>query len=301
MSRIRISHLQSSLPRPVVGCGIQGPDCLAACVTGQPGGWFVHWAKVGALGDPGFARELSEAVGGTPLWTPPGEDMAAQMSVTALIDTGGENDDTKLHARDRLIALQTQIRSRLEKVIADASVICGGEVKAPDGDKRVLVGAGARAERIKEDYRNWRRRMGIVNPHIASPAAAVANLYLTLHASVLPTALRLVVVEGRITTHAILMDGWVFVDSMEYRMLENQIVDEGLIAQWADFLARQHALPMTPQALVVSLDETANPPFECWFPLDSGGVRMAADAEPLLRQNPDLAAMAFGMALQGGR
>ena len=300
MSKIAKRKFSTALPVPVVGCGMQGADCLALAVSGRPGGWFIHWARQGGLIDPAFSRDLSRLVGRSHLWTPPTDDMAAPMSVACRIDTEGVGGK-KLGRSESADALFTQIRSRLEKVTADALVICGFEMESPDRTESILIGGGIRKSLIQEDYRNWRREMGILNPHIASSGLALANIYLTLYAHEPEPVARLVVLEGRMTTHAVLIDGWKFVDGLEFGMLEQEPrVGSDLIEQWRGYFAANHVLTSPPKPLVIPLDGGVGRAEDVWMPLESPMVAMAPGVEDVVSRHPDLAAMAFGMALQGG-
>ena len=300
MSKIAKRKFSTALPNPVVGCGLQGADCLALSVSGKPGGWFIHWARQGSLADPAFSWSLSRLVGRAHLWTPPTDDMAAPMSITCQIDTEGVGGK-KLGRAASVDALFTQIRSRLEKVTADALVIGGFEMESPDRSETILIGGGIRKSLILGDYRNWRRKMGVRNPHIASPGLGLANLYLALRGHESDPAARLVVLEGRMTTYVVLLDGWKFVDGLEFGMLEQEPrVGSDLIGQWRRYFEDGHALSASPSPLVIPLDGGDGRAEEVWLPLASPMVAMAPGVEEVVSEHPDLSAMAFGMALQGG-
>ena len=300
MSFMKKSEIEATLPRAVIGCGVQGVECLAMSVSGMPGAWSVHWAKLGTLGDSDFATNLSRAAGRTHLWTPPTEEGAAQMSFAGGIDlpmVGGK----KLGRPECIAALQTQVHGRMEQVAAPI-VIRGLEIKDSDEESSHWVGGGALRERISLDYKNWRKRMGIINPHIASSSMAIANLYMALYpADTIKTVpLRLIVLEGRQTTHGVLMDNWRFLDALEYRMMEGQTLDAPLVKQWAEYAASRHSREDSPIPIVISLKGEA--PFDCeaWSPFESAAVKMSTGVRELINDNHDLSAMAFGMALQGG-
>ncbi len=300
MSLMKKSDVTAKLPRAVIGCGVQGVDCLAMSVSGAPGHWTVQWAKLGELGDSDFAGNLSRAAGRTHLWTPPTEEGAAQMSFAGGIDLpvlGGK----KFGRAESIAALRTQVQGRMEQVAAPI-VISGLEMKDSDEKFSHWVGGGALRERIRLDYKNWRKRMGIINPHIASSPMALANLYMALYppATIKSVPLRLIVLEGRLTTHAVLMNDWRFLDALECGMMEGQTLDAPLVKQWAEYAASRHALADSPVPIIISLKEEA--PFDCeaWSPFGSESVTMSADVRNLVNGNHDLSAMAFGMALQGG-
>lgn len=304
MGDIRKRTFESALRTPVMGCGIQGAECLAVEVAGHLGQWHIRWGLAGQLMDPSFSMNLALRVGKRDFWVPPTEDIAAQTSVANRIDVEGIGGATLTHG-ERVGAMRTQIRSRLEKVTADDVVVSGVEMESPDGKETILIGGGARMAHIREDYRNWRKQMKIRNPHIAASGTALANLYLALYR---PTegspANRLLVVEGRMTTHAILMNEWRFIDALEYGMLAQQThVERELVEQWVKYYQDAYALSAAPVPLVIPrIKGVERFGLEEWFPFETAtGIQFERDVKELMTQNLDLATMAFGMALQGGR
>lgn len=285
-----------SLKRPVVGCGIQGDDCLAMLVSQVGETWSVKWALSGALGEPIFADQLSSATGKTPLWTPPTEEGLAPSAVTIGVElSGGE-----VEGKDRVAALKTQTSGRFANPVE--VVTRGLEISNGDEEESLLVGSVAIEKRVAGDFSNWRKIMKIRSPHIASTSLAIANAYLTLYRGGNPASkCRILFVEGRTRTRAIVMDGWKFIDSLEFRMMENQCLTDQMILRWIQEVGTRNVLPRPPVPLVISRSSfQTGVTYEKWEPFPNPVVAADETVSKLLRENLDLATEAFGMALQGG-
>lgn len=305
MSTSSSTALPARLRRTTIGCGLQGQDCLALAVSGRAGAWRVVWGMNGALGDREFAKRLSAKVWRRQFWTPTVDPDSEQESVLCGIDLAFRERGGKVRpvrAAERAAALRTQALGRFPHA-SEPTVVRGLEVRGPDG-KPHFVGAVARLSVIEQDYRGWRKTMGILNPHIGSNAAALANTYLALcpeeRRRSIP--LRLLVLEGRSTTHAVLLDDWRLLDSLQYQMLENQRLDAALLGQWVSFFQDRHALPSPPVPCILAAraDHHLADAYELWNPLSTPGAVAADEAvRALFLSHPDLAPLAFGMALQG--
>jgi len=179
----------------------------------------------------------------------------------------------------------------------------GLELVGPSGEHH-LVGAAAHLDTIDQHYRVWKKTMNIINPHICSNTVALANLYLTLYPkSRREHACKMIVLEGRETTHAILMDDWRLLDAIHYQMMEGQCLDYELLDQWVRYFTERCQLKSDPSPCIVSV----SPPhhsmaeLEFWSPLTEQPPTVRDETTQMLIQaHPDLAFLAFGMALQGG-
>jgi len=241
MAAILKRNLNFRLRRWTVGCGIQGEDCLALAVRGRQGAWRIGWGMHGKLGDRHFAKQLSPKVGRGVLGPPPADAAAEQETVVCAIDLslrGADDKPAPIGAREQVSALRTQMLGRFSHA-AEPSVIRGVSTRGPDG-KTHLVGAIARRKTIDEDYQGWRRVMGIINTHIGSNAVALTNLYLALYPEDCrkATPCRILALEGRETTHAVLLDDWRLIDSIQYQMMANQRLAAALLDQWINFFLR---------------------------------------------------------------
>lgn len=293
------------LPWHTVGCGIQGDECLALAVRHRAGSWQVAWGVFGKRGDPEFARTLKDRVWRRDLWAPPWDIHADQDMVACGIDMSFVKSSSKVGLNPRAIkaAIRTQVIARYPNTTDPVSVF-GLQVRGPEGTPH-WVGAAAPRKVVDQSYRAWNRDMGIIHPHIASNAAALANVYLALYPETerkrSPT--RMLVLEGRETTHSVLMEDWRLIDSLQYQMMHNQRLDMALIAEWGEYFRHRNEFSKTPVPLVLETDgtERTDDDLEIWRPLDSaGGVRMDSSSRVLADKYPDLAALAFGMALHGG-
>ena len=290
--------------RTTVGCGIQGEDCLALAVSGREGAWRIAWSLMGKLDDADFARRLSAKVWRRPLWSPPLERRESSFLSVCGIDLsfGGGKKKTALSAKEIQAALRTQVMGRHAHSTGE-TMICGLEMRGPDGERH-LVGAANSQRLIRYSYEEWCGTMGIIHPHIGSSAAALANLYLALYpeSKRRQNPVRLVVLEGRETTLAALLDDWRLLDAIQFRMMEGQRLDSLLLAQWISFLRERNHLQKAPLPCVVAFDGTGNSPegFEAWVPFENAwGVQADPATLDAMRADPDLASLAFGMALQG--
>lgn len=296
MKHIIRRDLTTRLPRPVVGCALQGDKFLAMAVSGSRDGWTIHWYRAGTLGNEERLAELVAAVGRTPFWVVPRKEGAAQRDFAFAADIPEEIARAE---RERAAALRTQVETRFANV-AQAVEAGGVDVRGPSG--RHLVAFGAIRPAVDDDLRYWRRQRHIREPHVAAPAAAIANLYVACCPPDLAgDKMRLVIVQGRVTTTAVVMDGWKLVDAVEYQMLEGQTLDALLVQDWVDYVRQRHpSQRIAPEPLVVSAAPVAG--FATWNPFAADGPVSAASPETIeeLCGEMGFSAIAFGMALQGG-
>ncbi len=291
------------LRRTVIGCGIQGRNCLVLAVSGQSGGWRVRWGLYGELDDPGFVRALRNRVWRRPLWSPPVGSGADQDVAVCGVDLSFRGDDTRAVSQHEVrAALRAQVTARLVQASAP-TVMCGIQMRGHDGGRH-FAGAAAPRELIAYSYRLWRQQVGIISPHIGSNAAALANLYLALYPPERRQEMpwRLLVLEGLDTSHVLLMDDWRLVDVIAYQMLEDQRLDDVLLESWIQFFHDHHALEAPVVPCVIATDEHAAP-YSCeqWHPFGDTGMVVAGPVlAELMQAHADLAPLAFGMALQGG-
>jgi len=313
--KIPFKTMEMRVKGHVVGCGVQGSQCLALDLAqGRHGKWAINWALAGELGDEDFAAALSKRTGGRHFWVSPSEEGGLQVDTTRAIEIPGDDLSKKGVAEGFFL---TQIRS----FFVNETIVYGGlrmrGVETQGGVTKKIthnVGAGAIRDNIKRDYLNWYSQMHIRRPHIASTALALANAYLALYPSEkrLAKPLRLVVLKGRSVYRAILMDDWKYVDEVLLPRMEGDDADvnviRGRMEGWKAYFRNQHpALVEVHKAdiepLVVAVKEDPVSDYEHW---DLWGAyaqekidMTGAVAEPILT-NRDIAPIAFGMALQGG-
>lgn len=306
MKSILKRDLPVRLPKPVVGCAVQGDLFLALSVSGSSERWTVHWMHAGRLTDKSKLSVLAEKTGRTPFWTSPAKEGDAQRDVAFAVDIpeGLARGD-----RERAEALRTQMANRFANV-AEALETGGADVRGPDG--RHLVGFGAVERKVDEDFRFWRREARIREPHVAAPAAAIANLYLSCCPPEIAAdadgrgVSRLVVVKGRVTTTAVAMSGWRLVDAVEYQLIDGQSLDAPLVAEWIDFVCTRHpSMPLDREEMArrtLVLSDSPLDGFATWNPFAPDGNVGSAPGVDLAALSSEMgfAAVAFGMALQGG-
>ena len=221
--------LDTRLPHPVVGCAMQADRFLAMAVSGAPGLWRIHWCLSGTLGNKDRVAQLRELVGSSPFWTVPRKQGATQRDFAFAVDVP---EGFARSERERVDILRTQASTRFSNV-AEEIETGGVDVQGPDG--RHLVGFGTIKSVVEDDFRFWRRECGVRRPHIASSAAAIANLYLQLCEVPQPSESRMLIVEGDTTTTAVVIKGWRLVDAVEYQMVAGQPLDRILIEGWIDY------------------------------------------------------------------
>lgn len=297
--------LSMKLRRTTIGCGVQGDDCLALAVSGREGAWRVEWGLLGKMDDPAFARQLSAKVWRRPLWAPPLDRREASFINVCGIDLSFGGSDAKaahLSTKEIHAALRTQTLARVAHG-SDSVRVCGLEMKGDPGERH-LVGAAAFQGLIQYSYAAWHESMGIIQPHIGSSAAALANVYLALYppARRREAPLRLVALEGREITLAMLLDDWRLLDAIQFRMMEGQRLDALLLQQWTSFFGDRNHLEDVPVPCVIAYDGIGQPAatFETWSPFAEANLALADfELHDVMCANPDLAALAFGMALQG--
>ena len=234
MKHIIRRNIATRLPRPVVGCALQGDKFLDLAVSGtRETGWTIHWYHAGSLANEDRLSKLGDKVGSAPFWTTPRKEGAAQRDFAFAADVP---DDVAITERERVLALRTQVETRFANV-AEAIDFGGVDLRGSFG--RHLVAFGAVRSVVDGDFRFWRRH--VREPHVASPAAAIANLYVTLCPPELAQdKMRIVVLQGRVTTTAVVMDGGKFVDAVEYEMLEGQTLDSYLVQDWVEYARKRH-------------------------------------------------------------
>lgn len=304
MDLIAKRHWSLRLRRKNVGCGIQGEDCLSLAVSGHDKAWKIEWALPGHWEDPIYTRQLRERVWRRPFWTHPLDRRdVTHMAVGGIDLSFGTRKKSGLPSKEEMrAAFRTQLLTRYTQVEGEP-MLCGLQLQGPDGVTH-LTGAVRPRNLIRHDYLYWTGTVGIIHPHVASPAAAIANLYLALYpeSSRRQTPLRLVVLEGRETTMAVLLDDWRLLDALQFRMMVDQHLDGVLLGQWIDFVKGRNPLKGDPVPCVIKYDEPGITcsEYECWSPFwEQPLVKMDAGVAEILTTNPDLAALAFGMALQG--
>lgn len=300
MRIIESGTMDLSMKRPVVGCGIQGDNCLAMQVSQLGDRWTVEWALPGIIGDPAFASQLSAATGKTPFWTSVTEEGALPSSVTVGVELPSVARSKK-NAKMRVDAMRTQAQSRLAN--PSPVVLRGVEIYDEDAKLSHLVGGLAIKERVEADFKSWRKIMKIRYPHIGSTDLAIANTYLALYepASSDQSLCRIIFLEGRDRTRAVVIDDWKFVDAIYFQNMEGQTLDDSVIRHWTDDILSRRPFPEIPKPLIIlNGDSVAEVTSEVWHPFSSSFVTVDPSLKKLVETNLDLSTVAFGMALQGG-
>jgi len=299
----------------VVGCGVQGSNCLALSLSqGKAGKLSIKWSLAGELGDLEFAARLSKMTGSRHFWVSPSEEGGLQVETARAIEIPEAGLVKKGPRKD---FFQTQIRSRFvnETIVVGGLGIKGVGMENGVATKRMHnVGGGAIKDNVLRDYRNWYSKMNIRRPHIASTALALANAYLALYPAEkrLANPLRLVLLKGRSVYRAILMDDWKYVDEVLLPRMEGDDASKGVIEGrmngWIEYFNRQHPAILAAREgqidpLVISVRETHVSDYEHWdlwgeYAMDR--IDMTGDVAEAILSNRDIAPIAFGMALQGG-
>jgi len=302
MAAIQKAHTDFRIRRPVIGCGIQRSDCLALCVGLERKGWHLHWGMLGPLEDKEFGRQLAKRVWRRQFWVAPA-GVEQEVALCALDLSFQASPGKRPKSSEVLSALRTQVSGRLLRA-SDPSVITGIQVQGEDG-ARHTVGAGIPRDFVTLNYRMWRQKIGIINPHIAPVALGFVNAYLALYPAGCrqDAPRRMLIVEGARTTHVLLLDGWRLLDALAYPMLEDQTLDAVLIESWAqDFAERAEWDWQDLSVTLVRMEDTGANGLLCehWHPWRDAAVHGSREVLALIQQYPGLAFQAFGMALQGG-
>ena len=306
--------MEMRLKDRVVGCGVQGDDCLALELAPSKGGKFsINWSLAGKLGDEAFASLLAKKTGKRHFWVSPSEEGGLQVESVKAIEIPDGALSGKGVQEDFFL---TQIKSGFvnEEVVYGGLRMKGVGVEDGIAAKRSIhnVGGGAIKDNVNRDYANWYSKMGIRRPHIASTALALANAYLAIYPAEkrMANQLRLLVLKGRSVYRAVLMDGWKYIDEVVLPRMEGDDVSVDVIGArmqgWIEYLNRQHpelAEGCVIDPLVIAVKEEHVSTYEHWdlwgeYAMEK--IDMTGEtAEPIL-MNRDLAPIAFGMALQGG-
>jgi hypothetical protein len=299
--------LDLGLRSTVIGCGIQGGSCLAIAVRGvKRNGWRIEWGMYGDLDEENsdFLDRLPKKVWRRPFWAPfvdPGQGQSVVVRHVELMESNGKGaSNLKKDA-----ALKTQVMNNFSYP-GEKTVLKGLELHDRH-DERHLVGAVTRAEAVTKEYNGWRRDVGIINPHIGSNAAALANIYLALNnrGDRLETddCDCMLVMVGRENAVAVLMRDWKLIDSIETPVLANQGTDS-LIQMLIQHFDDNNSTSRRKVPLLLEtdfMDSAASQHYDIWLPFEGVAVSCADDkVMELMNTHKDLAAVAFGMALQGG-
>lgn len=321
MKRIIKRDLGTRLPKPVVGCAVQGDRFLAMSVSGRKGEWRIHWCLPGRLTDRDRLERLRRLVGRAPFWVMPRREGDEQLDFAFAVDL----PDVIRRERDRVAALRTQGEG-LFPSSSDAVEVGAQEVRGPD--VRHLVGFAAQWPGVEADFRFWRRDCRISRTHIASPAAAIANLaaqYVLGLKEESRAGVRAFILVGDASAAGaraitVVLKDWRLVDAVQTRVEAGQSIDGILVRDWVGLVARRHpGLGVDPAAVrPVVLSADGSP--DAWNPFaEIGGIGARSPAElaghasfPEGERDPhacgrdalvggmSYSAVAFGMALQGG-
>ncbi|MBO7207253.1 MAG: hypothetical protein J6W10_06530 [Kiritimatiellae bacterium] len=306
--KISVRSIEMRLKGRVVGCGVQGENCLAMELgQGKNGKWDINWSLAGESGDGLFTDRLSKLVGRRHFWVSPSEEGGLQVETSQAIEIPDVSLIKKGGIKDFFM---TQIKSRF---VNETIVLGGTRMKAKESDGKNLhnVGGGAIKDNVTRDYLNW-YKMGIYRPHIASTGLAIANAYLALYpeARRKDIPLRLITLKGRSVHRAVLMDDWKYIDEIVLPRMEGDDANEATIAVriqgWIDYFSRQHPVLVegrTIVPLVIAVSEHPVSKYDHWdlwgeYAMDKIDMTEAV-AEAIL-SNRDIAPVAFGMAMQGG-
>ena len=311
--KIPLKSLEMRPKGHVVGCGVQGVNCLALDLSqGKGGRLAINWSLAGQLGDSNFAARLSKLTGSRHFWVSPSEEGGLQVETTCAIEIP-EGMLAGKGARDDFFL--TQIKSRFVNgtVVFAGLRMKGGEMREGVAALGVhSVGGGAIRENVKRDYLNWYSVMGIRRPHVASTALALANAYLALYPEEKRRShpLRVVILKGHSVYRAILMDDWKYIDEVLLPRMEGDDatveVIEGRVKGWIDYFNAQHPGLVENrkiEPLVISVSETYKSPYEhwdLWGEYAMSRIEMTETTAEAILSNRDISPIAFGMALQGG-
>jgi hypothetical protein len=294
--------------RMTVGCGMRADKCLALGVDARDGRWNVRWALFGQLSrenDPAYVEGLRKKVGRMHLWTSLAGSMAEQDQVACAIDLALPLDGKRIHrisARDQDAMLKSQLRGRLLNPAEPYEIVCD-KTRGPSGEPQML-GAAARTHDVDEQYKFWQRTIRIPNPHLGSPAVALANVYLALYPENKRSLAvsRLLICEGAESTVACCMDHERVLETFYFRKIAGHGLGAPMVQQWQQMCKERYELKMAPVAVCVVPPQTGSdlvPVVEVWNPFEDARVVVAAEARATVEAYPDLSSIAFGMALQG--
>lgn len=304
MADILKKNMDFRLRRTVLGCGIQNGSCLALAVRGSKrDGWIIEWGLRGDLDEnSAFLSKLRKRVWRRPLWVPfvePGQGQSVVVRQIELMDGRDQGGSSP----DRNSALRTQVMNNFS-FPKEKTVMKGLDLSNGAGERH-LIGAVARDAAVTEEYRGWKQDVGIINPHIGSNAAALANTYLALNGDDNCPADkdRMLLMLGREKAVAVLMRGWRLIDSVQTPVLANQEIDS-LIRMLLQHFEESASSGRPKETLLVeteSLELPARGQFDIWRAFENAAISYPdQNIREIINSNKDLATIAFGMALQGG-
>lgn len=294
----------TKLKGKVVGCGVQGRECLALALRLRHGRWVVLWGLFGSTDIVEFNRDLKGKVGRRSIWVNVEDPGEGQGVVTRGIDLSMIDRDIRRQKRiaEEKAAVQTQLAAHFGYV-GEQAIIQKTEIFWSDGSRHV-IGSMAREKVIAAEYEKWTQEVGLKPPHIGSCAAALANLYLALYPADQRRACpnRMVVQIGREEVRAVWLDDWRLIDSVREPILHRQETSAIIQMLLQHFGQNSTGLePPTPCLLQDEAYDAAPADVEVWRPFGEPSVEMPdSDSRNTVMQHQGLAAMAFGMALQGG-
>jgi hypothetical protein len=305
MEMVMKRNVRARLKRLTIGCGIQGDHGLALAVRGREGMWSIEWGLFGTRHDPQYARALSKRVWRRPFWGGSWDIGFEREVVTIGVDLSfvSAADGKQPGTKEIKAALRTQLMARYPHP-SKPSALIGVEMRGPGGERHV-IGSVVEREAVQHSYKEWNEDVGILYPHVGCSALAVANIYLALYPESLraKNPVRLLVLEGREITHAVLMDDWRLLNCIQYQMMQNQKLDRPLLEEWIAYLQNDYALDTQPIPCVLKSREGLDPDYlgEVWSPFqDETRIKCDEPTLKLIEEHADLAPLAFGMALQGG-
>lgn len=284
-----------------VGCAVEYAErCLAMAVYARGGVWRVKWAEYGAYGgedDDGFAKMLRKRVHRRPFWT----HLAGHQSLLGQHVHRVDVDDS-LTFREKREALRTQALGGLPNP-DDSVLLLRNQQLGPETEAH-SVGAVAFKDDIRREFKVVKRAMGIINPHLGSAAVGLANTYLALYPEEdrKRNPKRKVILMGRDYARTCVFDDWRLMATRE----EARDEEHG-IWDWPELTFDETDLKDDFDPCLVRVDGMGSEPVDgvqVWDPFEESegaSVRIDNDeARERIREHPELAPIAFGMALCRG-
>lgn len=301
------------------GCGIRkdavtgGGDCLALGVVWRGEEFRVQWSLCGTI-SPGtdrhdFAAILRRRVGCRPCWAPVTDREAEQNMAIHAVDLDAHDEQGRLLAKGgrREIFVRTQVSRYVPASRPDDLTFA--DTRRLDAKHDHTIGATVRRAAVAQAYAFWRRDMGIRSPHIGAVAIGLANTTLALlpELTSAESTHRLIVLEAIHATYGCFLHGSRLCHALFYEPAANQRLHPDMLSYWQNMMREEYALDAASpvETRVVQSWPLVHAPAgieagAIWNPWESPRLKWAdAGAQAHVLENPDLAPVAFGLALQG--
>ncbi len=301
------------------GCGIRvdaatgGGDCLALGVSWREGEFRVQWSLTGTVA-PGannrdFADRLRGRIGHRPLWVPVTDRKAEQNLAIHAVDLDARDEQGRLIAKGakRKIFVRTQVGKHVPEATRDDRTFA--DTRQLGTGRSHTIGAIVRHDAVNRAYTFWRHDMKLRSPHVGAAAIGLANTAVALLPELTGPAAthQLIVLETLHATYGCFFQGARLLCTLFYEPAANHRLHPDMLVYWRNKMredfAVDEATPIETRVVQSWPLEQAPPGIAAeiiWNPWESTRLKwLDAGAKSTVLENPDIAPVAFGLALQG--